>query len=75
MRYLPLTNEDRQNMLAKIGADSVDELFADVASRCHASLAPSKVFRTICRNTKSNARWFRRWRQRMSPPDHVPSFH
>jgi len=30
MRYLPLTEADRQAMLAKIGAASVDELFEDV---------------------------------------------
>lgn len=30
MRYLPLTNDDRRAMLAKIGASAVDELFSDV---------------------------------------------
>src|SRR5882672_8673973 len=30
MRYLPLTQDDRHAMLAKIGAASVDELFRDV---------------------------------------------
>lgn len=30
MRYLPLTEADRREMLAKIGARSVDELFRDV---------------------------------------------
>jgi glycine dehydrogenase subunit 1 len=30
MRYLPLTGADRREMLAKIGARSVDELFRDV---------------------------------------------
>ena len=30
MRYLPLTPEDRQSMLATIGAQSVDDLFIDV---------------------------------------------
>ena len=30
MRYLPLTDTDRQAMLAKIGAASVDDLFVDV---------------------------------------------
>ena len=30
MRYLPQTPEDRQAMLAKIGADSIDDLFVDV---------------------------------------------
>ena len=30
MRYLPLTNDDRQAMLAKIGAPDINALFADV---------------------------------------------
>ena len=30
MRYLPLTDSDRRDMLAQIGARSVDELFKDV---------------------------------------------
>jgi glycine dehydrogenase subunit 1 len=30
MRYLPLTPEDRSEMLARIGAASIDELFADI---------------------------------------------
>jgi glycine dehydrogenase subunit 1 len=30
MRYLPLTHEDRADMLASIGASSVDALFADI---------------------------------------------
>ena len=30
MRYLPLTNEDRSAMLARIGASSIDDLFVDV---------------------------------------------
>ncbi|KLK91228.1 glycine dehydrogenase [Microvirga vignae] len=30
MRYLPLSNTDRSEMLARIGVKSVDELFADV---------------------------------------------
>src|SRR5437868_1458168 len=30
MRYLPLTNRDREEMLAVIGVDSIDALFADV---------------------------------------------
>ncbi len=32
MRYLPLTNTDRQAMLAVIGANSIDDLFVDVPS-------------------------------------------
>jgi glycine dehydrogenase subunit 1 len=30
MRYLPLTDDDRRGMLARIGVTSVDDLFADV---------------------------------------------
>ena len=30
MRYLPLTDRDRRDMLAAIGVDSIDALFADV---------------------------------------------
>ena len=30
MRYLPLTNEDRKSMLAKIGAGSINDLYRDV---------------------------------------------
>ncbi len=33
MRYLPLTDADRREMLAKIGVRSVDELFRDVPER------------------------------------------
>jgi len=30
MRYLPLNNQDRKDMLAKIGAGSIDDLYHDV---------------------------------------------
>jgi len=30
MRYLPLTETDREEMLARIGVDSIDDLFADI---------------------------------------------
>src|SRR5882724_2074957 len=30
MRYLPLTGEDRREMLARIGVASIDDLFADI---------------------------------------------
>ncbi len=29
-RYLPMTEEDRREMLSAIGVDSVDDLFADI---------------------------------------------
>jgi len=37
MRYLPLTQDDRRAMLAKIGAASVDELFRDVPPSARAA--------------------------------------
>lgn len=37
MRYLPLTEADRQDMLAAIGASSVNELFKDVPESVHLS--------------------------------------
>jgi len=33
MRYLPLTQTDRQSMLGKIGIDSVEDLFAVVPQK------------------------------------------
>jgi glycine dehydrogenase subunit 1 len=33
MRYLPLTDDDRRAMLAKIGAPSVDALYNDVPQK------------------------------------------
>ena len=35
MRYLPLTDADRRDMLATIGVTSVDELFSDVPKSAH----------------------------------------
>lgn len=35
MRYLPLTKQNRQDMLSVIGASSVDDLFRDVPSKAH----------------------------------------
>ncbi|HET8727988.1 MAG TPA: aminomethyl-transferring glycine dehydrogenase subunit GcvPA [Alphaproteobacteria bacterium] len=47
MRYLPLTDADRREMLAKIGVKSVDDLFRDVPAAAHldrpvATLPPVK---------------------------------
>ena len=41
MRYLPLTDADRRDMLAKIGAKSIEELYRDVpqAARLGAKIA------------------------------------
>ena len=41
MRYLPLTQDDRRAMLAKIGAADVDALFRDVPK---AAMAPLSAF-------------------------------
>jgi glycine dehydrogenase subunit 1 len=41
MRYLPLTPEDRKDMLATIGAASVDALFDDVPEAARLKGAPS----------------------------------
>ena len=37
MRYLPLTQSDRQSMLATMGANSVDDLFVDVPAEARLS--------------------------------------
>src|SRR5437867_4270659 len=42
MRYLPLTAEDRREMLKRIGVRSVDELFADVPNLASPRLPPGK---------------------------------
>jgi len=34
MSYIPNTDEDRAEMLAAIGAASLDDLFAPIRSRC-----------------------------------------
>src|SRR3977135_1006622 len=40
MRYLPLTSEDRSEMLARIGARDIDELFADIPADKRLEAAP-----------------------------------
>jgi glycine dehydrogenase subunit 1 len=40
MRYLPLTDEDRTEMLARIGAGQIDDLFADVPAEKRAGALP-----------------------------------
>jgi glycine dehydrogenase subunit 1 len=37
MRYLPLTKPDRQSMLARVGANSIDDLFVDVPAEARLS--------------------------------------
>ena len=39
MRYLPLTDQDREDMLARIGVGSVDDLFADAPPASRARFA------------------------------------
>ncbi len=47
MRYLPLTPEDRTEMLARIGAPSVDALFADIpAAKLNPALADLPAHKT-----------------------------
>ncbi|BAF90246.1 glycine cleavage system P protein subunit 1 [Azorhizobium caulinodans ORS 571] len=47
MRYLPLTPEDRTEMLARIGAPSVDALFADIpAAKLDPALADLPAHKT-----------------------------
>jgi glycine dehydrogenase subunit 1 len=40
MRYLPLTPEDRSDMLCRIGASSIDELFADIPAKVRQTELP-----------------------------------
>jgi glycine dehydrogenase subunit 1 len=49
MRYLPLTEQDRAEMLAAIGVDGIDALFADVppAARLDGLLDPPKAMGEI----------------------------
>ncbi len=63
MRYLPLTTEDRQAMLARIGAASIDDLFVDVPAEARLpgpipGLAPHQpemlVERELARLAKKN---------------------
>ena len=41
MRYLPLTQEDRSEMLARIGARDIDELFADIPAHKRLDALPN----------------------------------
>ena len=41
MRYLPLTPDNRESMLARIGVQHIDELFADVPADRLLSEAPA----------------------------------
>ncbi len=56
MRYLPLTPDDRRDMLADIGAGSIDDLFRDVPKSARSSR------RSICRRMRANWRSSATWR-------------
>ncbi len=40
MRYLPLTPEDRTDMLARVGVSSIDDLFADIPAKVRQTELP-----------------------------------
>jgi glycine dehydrogenase subunit 1 len=62
MRYLPLSDTDRQSMLAKIGVKSIDELFADIPASVRQKVLPDlpktagemEVERTLSRLAAKN---------------------
>ena len=64
MRYLPLTDQDRADMLARIGAPDIDALFADIpaAKRLKAPLplpetnSEIEVERTLARGGAAGKR-------------------
>ena len=41
MRYLPLSDADRQAMLARIGAASIDDLFEDIPEHVRTTGLPN----------------------------------
>jgi len=41
MDYVPITNKDQKEMLAKIGINSIDDLVDDVKPRCGELNLPS----------------------------------
>ena len=45
MRYLPLTDEDRREMLARIGVGAIDDLFADVPADKLLAAPPALPYR------------------------------
>jgi glycine dehydrogenase subunit 1 len=44
MRYLPLTPEDRSEMLARVGAAGIDDLFADIPAQKRLTALPNLPF-------------------------------
>ena len=62
MRYLPLTPEDRSDMLARVGVGHIDELFADIPANKRLTSLPNlplakseiEVERTLARMANKN---------------------
>ena len=71
MRYLPLTDADRADMLAAIGAASVDELFRDVPPTAR---LPRPVDLPHHQDELAVERTFRAYAARNLSPSAVPSF-
>ena len=72
MRYLPLSDADRGEMLARIGVADIDELFADVPAdkRLRGPRSTCRAARARSRSSASSAAWPRR----TSPAGSVPFF-
>ena len=71
MRYLPLTDADRADMLAAIGAASVDELFRDVPPTAR---LPRPLDLPYHQDELAVERTFRAYAARNLSPSAVPSF-
>ena len=71
MRYLPLTDADRADMLAAIGAESVDDLFCDVPPTAR---LPRPVDLPEHQDELAVERTFRGYAARNLSPSAVPSF-
>jgi glycine cleavage system P protein (glycine dehydrogenase) subunit 1 len=71
MRFLPLTEADRRDMLAAIGVSSVDELFCDVPPSAR---LPGPVDLPHHRDELTVERTFQRYAARNLSPSAVPFF-
>jgi glycine dehydrogenase subunit 1 len=71
MRYLPLTDKDRADMLAAIGAASIDDLFRDVPPTAR---LPRPVDLPYQQDELAVERTFRAYAARNLSPSAVPSF-
>ena len=72
MRYLPLTPEDRSEMLARIGVADIDALFADVPADKRLQRAARPAAHQDPRSRSSAC--LAAWRARTSRPAAVPFF-